>query len=452
MDRVVEYLTDRQDGATAEEIAREAMGLRGAIGVVATSVVRAAAEADERIVEGPDGLWFIGKARKERRLRDCSFVTVVCRTTDEGGLMVGATQTGFENPTEPVSFEVPPTRSEASIDVLNRLGDLVSGSVAVGFRLATIGNLINQTARLHVGRTLLTEGLCLSRLARRCFPNAKIRSCVDIAAALNLPLVDVDDLEALSTSHSDLLLGLLENCEARGLHSVEEIVADLQPTVMAVNFEAYAFDEAYLDELPERPGVYVMRDVDAKVVYVGKSVHLRDRVKTYFAKRSERADKTLKILDRIWTVEVEVVGSELEALILEARMIQATQPEFNKQMEVHERDHLDSRTAPFLILLPSSISDCAEIFCVRTDRGIQRIGARKDLADWDKSWSDVESYLVGPGSELDPVEQAGHRILQSWIHKNKDQATLIDVGDAGELSNLKRLLEEHIRDADSEAW
>jgi hypothetical protein len=452
MDKVVEYLTDKPDGASAEEIARDAIGLRGAIGVVAAHVVRAAADGDERIVEGPDGQWFIGKGRKEKGLRGRSFVTIVSRMNEKGVLMVGATRTGFEGPVKSVHIEVPPHRSESTLRVLENLADLADGAVTVGFRLPTSANLVNRAARFYLGRTLVGDGLCLSRLARRCFPGTKIQSCSDIAESLELPYGDVDDLEELSATHSELLLGLLENCETRGLHSIEDVLADLFPTVTSVNFEAFAFDQDYLDDLPESPGVYVMRDSVGKVVYVGKSVHLRDRVKTYFAKRSERTDKTLRILDRIWTVEVEVVGSELEALILEARMIQATQPEFNKQTEVHERDHLSSHTAPFLVLLPSSDPDCIEIFCVRSDREIRRVGVRKDLADWAASWVRVESYLTQEAVDLDPVEIAGHQILESWIHQNTEKVNLIDVGDAGEKVSLKRLVEEHIRDTDNEAW
>ena len=452
MDKVVEYLTDKRNGASAEEIVRDAMGLRGAIGVVATHVVRAAADADERIVEGPDGQWFIGKGRKEKGFCERSFVTIVSRMNEKGVLEVGATRTGFEGSMKSVHIEVPPHRSESTLRVLENLASLVDDAVTAGFRLPTAANLVNRAARFYLGRTLVGAGLCLSRLAGNCFPGTKIRSCSDIADLLELSYVDVDDLEELSTTHSHLLLGLLEICETRGLHSIEEILADLFPTVTSLNFEAFAFDQDYLDDLPESSGVYVMRDSDGKVVYVGKSVHLRDRVKTYFAKRSKRSDKTLRILDRIWTVDVEVVGSELEALILEARMIQATQPEFNKLTEVHDRDHLSSRTAPFLILLPSVDPDCIEIFCVRYDCEIRRIGVRKDLADWATSWAHLESYLAREAVDLEPVEVAGHQILQSWIHKNAEKANLIDVSDAGEKGNLKRLVEEHIRDADNEAW
>ena len=259
------------------------------------------------------------------------------------------------------------------------------------------------------------------------------------------------DLEAVSRSQAELLLGLLERFEDQGANTIEAIQADLQPQATAVDFEPFAFDEDYLDELPASPGVYVMRDVDEKVVYVGKANHLRDRVRTYFAKRSERAAKTLNILDRIRTVEIEEVGSELEALILEARLIQATRPEFNTQQDVHERKDTAEKRGPFLIILPSSTPKVVEIFCVRSDREICQVSVRKDLMDWSGGWLRIEEYLKKAPGELDPVELAAHRILQSWIHQNGEKVNLIDVADAGEPDNLRRLLEEHIREAD-DVW
>ena len=66
MDKVFTYLSDRPDGASAEEIAREALGLTGAVGLVADQVVRAAAEADGRISGTQNGHWSIRRepARK----------------------------------------------------------------------------------------------------------------------------------------------------------------------------------------------------------------------------------------------------------------------------------------------------------------------------------------------------------------------------------------------------
>ena len=71
--------------------------------------------------------------------------------------------------------------------------------------------------------------------------------------------------------------------------------------------------------------------------------------------------------------------------------------------------------------------------------------------DWSGGWLRIEEYLKEAPGELDPVELAAHRILQSWIHQNGEKVNLIDVADAGEPDNLRRLLEEHIREAD-DVW
>ena len=452
MDRVVTYLQGRPEGATSEEIATEAMELRGAIGAVADKVVRAVAEADERIAEAEPGRWVVRKSPQKSRIRSEAFLTYVVRNEDDRSLSITCCRSSFDGTAVSRVFNVQSERSDSTAEMFGELEDFGKGAVSSGFRLATIRSAINESSRFHFGKTVVGGGLCLSRLARRCFPKAKIRSAADIAEALDLPFVEDEDREATCGFYSNLLFGLLENSESRGLDTLESVYEDLQPTVTAVDFEAFAFDEAYLEDLPTSPGVYVMRDAEGQVVYVGKSVHLRDRVKTYFAKRSEREEKTLKILDRIWTVEVEVVGSELEALILEARLIQITRPGFNKQVKVHERANLATSRKAAVILLPSSSPDCVELFCVRADREIRQIRARKDLADWAGGWVEAETFLSESPCELDAVEKAAHHILDSWLQQNGEQAITVDVGDAGERTNLKRLLEEHIRDADNETW
>ncbi len=452
MDKVFEYLVDRPDGAAAEEIAREALGLKGAVGVVADRVVKAAAEADPRIVTDAKGQWVVCAGPQEQTLRRCRYLVTVCRVNEDGTVAVSVARITFDGNTSTESCLISAVRSEAAARELDRFWGLAEGCIPAGFRYATVRGIVNPISRLQLGRESLHEGLCLSRLARRCFPQQKIRSCSDIAAALRMPYVESDDPEASGRQQANLLLGLLECCEARSLTTVDAVRSDLQPTVSAVDFEAFAFDEDYLDELPACPGVYVMRDAAGKVIYVGKSVNLRDRVKTYFAKRSEREEKTLKILDRIWTVEIEKVGSDLEALMLEARLIQATRPEFNTQQAIHERSASITKRGPFVVILPSSDSGSVELFCVRSDREIHQERVRKDLTDWPDRSSHVHGYFGGAGAETDAVEQAAHLILQGWIQQHADKVNLIDVGDAGPANNLNRLLEEHIHAADDDAW
>lgn len=452
MDRLTEYLEARPEGASAEEIAREALGLKGAVGPVAQQVVRAAAEADARIAEVGEGRWAIREAPVERGLRTTPYAVLHVGRPDDGSLTVTVTRVTFKGADEVTSFTLGTERNGAATASVQALRDLLEGTVPAAYRFAGARDAVNRATRFLAGREGVGAGLCLARLARRAFPRRPIRNCIDIADALGLSYVDGADPVSAVRAQGELLLGLLERFEARDVDTIEALGEDLQPTVTAVDFEAFAFDEAYLDDLPAGPGVYVMRDADGQVIYVGKSIHLRDRVKTYFAKRSEREEKTLKILERIWTVEVETVGSELEALILEARLIQATRPEFNKQVDVHERGSGETGRGPFLLVLPSADPDSVELFCVRPDRPIARTRVRKDLADAAEAWSWVDGFFDGETVEIDDVERAGHHILDGWMTRNGPKVNMIGVDDAGDRENLRRLVEGHVRAADDDGW
>lgn len=84
-----------------------------------------------------------------------------------------------------------------------------------------------------------------------------------------------------------------------------------------------------LDALPAKPGVYLMRDVCDRVIYVGKAVNLRARVRSYFHASAQHTAKVRRLVGEVQDVEVIVTDSELEALILEANLIKRYRPRFN---------------------------------------------------------------------------------------------------------------------------
>lgn len=86
-----------------------------------------------------------------------------------------------------------------------------------------------------------------------------------------------------------------------------------------------------LQEVPHKPGVYLMRDRFERVIYVGKARNLRKRVSQYFTpSRQMRADlKTRALLESIWDFEWHTVASEPEALLLEGRLIKEFRPRYN---------------------------------------------------------------------------------------------------------------------------
>ena len=87
-----------------------------------------------------------------------------------------------------------------------------------------------------------------------------------------------------------------------------------------------------LDALPAKPGVYLMRDVRDQVIYVGKAVSLRARVRSYFHRSAQHTPKVRRLVAEVHDLEVIVTDSELEALILELNLIKRYRPRFNVRL------------------------------------------------------------------------------------------------------------------------
>ncbi|PJB95999.1 MAG: excinuclease ABC subunit C [Nitrospirae bacterium CG_4_9_14_0_8_um_filter_70_14] len=83
-----------------------------------------------------------------------------------------------------------------------------------------------------------------------------------------------------------------------------------------------------LADLAHRPGIYLMKDGDGEVLYVGKAVDLARRVRSYFS-RAEQPPKTRALVARIAAVETIIVDNEVEALLLEANLIKRYRPRYN---------------------------------------------------------------------------------------------------------------------------
>ena len=98
--------------------------------------------------------------------------------------------------------------------------------------------------------------------------------------------------------------------------------------------------EEQLKMLPNKPGVYIMHDADDKIIYVGKAINLKNRVRSYFRKtdKTERIKRMVSLIDHF---EYIVVDNEAEALILECNLIKKNRPKFNVLLK-------DDKTYPYI--------------------------------------------------------------------------------------------------------
>ena len=98
---------------------------------------------------------------------------------------------------------------------------------------------------------------------------------------------------------------------------------------------------AKVRNLPTSPGVYLMKDEKGRVIYVGKAVNLRSRVSSYFNEAAAIDRRTADLVPEIRDIDHIDTDSEVDALLLEARLIKDVQPRFNSELK-------DDKTFPYL--------------------------------------------------------------------------------------------------------
>ena len=93
--------------------------------------------------------------------------------------------------------------------------------------------------------------------------------------------------------------------------------------------------------LPTNPGVYLMKNEQAKIIYVGKAINLKNRVKSYFQSSKNHSPKVKSMVEKICDFEYIITANEIEALILECNLIKKYRPKYNISLR-------DDKTYPYI--------------------------------------------------------------------------------------------------------
>src|SRR5213080_1198112 len=99
--------------------------------------------------------------------------------------------------------------------------------------------------------------------------------------------------------------------------------------------------QTQLEALPAKPGVYLFRDADGAVLYIGKAKSLRSRVRSYFQKGGDGRAQMTQLAGRVGDIEVIVTGTEVEALHLEQNLVKRHRPPFNIRLR-------DDKSFPYI--------------------------------------------------------------------------------------------------------
>jgi excinuclease ABC subunit C len=124
---------------------------------------------------------------------------------------------------------------------------------------------------------------------------------------------------------------------------------------------------AKVREFPQTPGIYLMKDAAGRVIYVGKAKNLRSRAGSYFSKTAAEELRTSYWINEICDIDYVECESEVDALLMESRLIKDVQPKYNKELK-------DDKTFPYLMITTREDFPRVEVTREPKDRGVKLYG------------------------------------------------------------------------------
>jgi hypothetical protein len=225
------------------------------------------------------------------------------------------------------------------------------------------------------------------------------------------------------SAQAEIWEALQARCVEHGLQSCEQIAHYARRSPRA-DFSRYDFEEKDLERLPETPGVYVMKDRERRVIYVGKAANLRERVRSYFANALSEEAKLQQLRGRMARLHYEAHDTELDALLREQVLIKRFRPEFNRQVEVHEQAGTKPAPAPGIFLVPlrsPARRDAGKRVVVYFlfAHGLKKASVNLARIPQARIRKAVANYLDQLAANADTKERAQAEIARRWFQQNR---------------------------------
>lgn len=254
-------------------------------------------------------------------------------------------------------------------EVLPRYMSFLGSGVFVAHNLSFDLRFVNSELRYAGMGELPPQTLCTLRLARRLLPGLRSKSLASICEFFRIRNRNAHRALADAEATAQILLRFLDVLvHEHRIETLEEVLAFQRRAYRSVSRTKYLapIHDDVLPRLPNQPGVYFMKDASGEVIYIGKARDLKARVSSYFRAIEGHPPRLRKMLEVVRDVSWRVTESELDALILESRLIKEKQPRFNRaQREYRVRPFLRiSQDTPFptVGVVPVMVNDGSRYF------------------------------------------------------------------------------------------
>ncbi len=236
-------------------------------------------------------------------------------------------------------------RARSARDILPPLHAFLGERIIVGHNIGfDLSFLAYEAERAGLGLTFPDDGIDTIAMARRYLTGTRRASLDRVATALHVPVRDRHRALPDARITAQVFTLLLARAMAEGCETLDDLREDLSHTTLSrVSVPSgrptggLYLNPAWRREFPAKPGVYLMKDGAGEVIYVGKAKCLKDRLASYYSQPLGYTRKMDGLLQSVREIETRVLGSELEALLVESRLIKELQPRYNVQLRNYEQ-------------------------------------------------------------------------------------------------------------------
>ena len=460
IDQLTSYLRQKGEPASADELARHVLKLREVPTGVADQLIASICREASQVVRQVDGRWRLAESIPliEPKLVEGAFLLLHFSPSATNWMQwLGGCAGLLSNG---VYRRLAKLENVTAVYLLTALADDRNPFPCVLSGYENRASQFTLAYRQVNGRDWQRPLLTLRRMAGLAFPESAPKSLTEMAAALRLAWYEEAEPPVYLQAFAAVVSALLEQLQKQQITTLSQLWACYRPLHHIFDFSDYDFDDDLIATLPQTSGVYVMRDRQQHVLYVGKAKNLSERVASYFRTNSEEDEKLRAIRSRLYNLQIVQTGSELEALLLEERLIVEFNPLINRQIGVRVRSHRCKSRYPRIVILPSAVDGSVslyffhptqELFCCRVDMAtagtpdstlsiFARIFSADDLLGIE---AEIERYFF---SSIEATEEKDTKseIAVSWLSEHEDLVESIDMRKVTTRQEAVRLLRAYL--------
>jgi len=443
-EQILKYLQEAGKGVSAAQILADVLRIRSPNDHSSESILAGLLCQDPRFVFAA-GLWRLRPPSVSVPEWDDSRIVVLHLQTADNS----ATLRHFRGAARWADGHLKEFASLASISIFSRLRDEIEGHLLIAWSGRELGlwNVLMRSMRLEVwrGDTLFLRNLAARALER---VPSKLQP-EDMAPLLGLSPADEERPREVVEYMSACWRILRQRVPAEFCRTLDSLREWIDNRGSAVDFSHFAFGPDFLRQLPRSAGVYIMTNREGKIIYVGKSRNLRRRVSSYFTPQARNDPKIGRIHERLHSIDVCTTENEIEALLMEMRLIKDFRPAINLQTEIHENMAGQTEGRNLILFVADEEQKRVEVYLFRNGSFAGRQSAPMGRLPSKRLQERIRSIFFAQGRTRKRKGETWEKeIVSRWFNANRKRMNYLDVDEAGDLTRVQEQLTRYLCDPD----